>query len=99
MTEEDILVQYFSTKTDEGWQGYNPALYCGPNGYHNWGNNCPLGDLVDDYEMKDGSSFDWENPAEKANPYANRDAGFMPRSFMKVLHGESVPPMLWLLIR
>ena len=76
MTEEDILVQYFSTKTDEGWQGYNPALYCGPNGYHNWGNNCPLGDLVDDYEMKDGSSFDWNNAAEKANPYANRDARF-----------------------
>jgi hypothetical protein len=61
-TEEDILVQYFSTKTDEGWAHYNPALYCGPNGYHNWGNNCPLGDLVDDYEMRDGTSFDWTNP-------------------------------------
>ena len=72
-TEEDILVQYFSTKTDEGWAYYNPALYCGPNGYHNWGNNCPLGDLVDDYEMRDGTSFDWTNPAHKANPYANRD--------------------------
>jgi hypothetical protein len=24
--------------------------------------------------MKDGTAFDWENPAEKANPYANRDA-------------------------
>ncbi len=73
-TEEDILLQYFSSKSkDEGWQYYNPALYCGPNGYHNWGNNCPLGDLVDDYEMADGSRFDWSNPAHQADPYANRD--------------------------
>jgi hypothetical protein len=75
-SEEDILLQFFTPKTDENWDGYNPALYCGPNGYHNWGNNCPLGDLVDDYEMKDGSKFDWNNPAHKANPYANRDARF-----------------------
>ncbi|MFN8255602.1 MAG: RagB/SusD family nutrient uptake outer membrane protein [Bacteroidales bacterium] len=75
-TDEDILLQYFTPKTDEDWDGYNPALYCGPNGYHNWGNNTPLGDLVDEYEMKDGSSFDWNNPAQKANPYLNRDARF-----------------------
>lgn len=73
---EDILLQYFTPKTDEDWQGYNPALYCGPNGYHNWGNNVPLGELVDDYEMKDGSSFDWSNPAHKASPYTNREARF-----------------------
>lgn len=73
-TEEDILLQYFNTKTtNEGWAHYNPALYCGPNGYHNWGNNTPVGDLVDDYEMRDGSAFDWADPAQKANPYANRD--------------------------
>ncbi|MBN1791391.1 MAG: RagB/SusD family nutrient uptake outer membrane protein [Bacteroidales bacterium] len=73
-TDEDILLQCFNTKsTSEGWAHYNPALYCGPNGYHNWGNNTPLGDLVDDYEMRDGSTFDWTDPALKANPYANRD--------------------------
>jgi len=76
-TEEDILLQCFSPKTkDEGWANYNPALYCGPNGYHNWGNNCPLGDLVDDYEMRDGTVFDWNNPVQKANPYANREQRF-----------------------
>ena len=75
-TAEDILLQFFSPKTDESWSGYNPALYSGPNGYHNWGNNCPLGDLVDDYEMKDGSKFDWNNPAQKTNPYINRDSRF-----------------------
>ena len=73
-TSEDILLQFFSPKTDESWSGYNPGLYSGPNGYHNWGNNTPLGDLVDDYEMKDGSKFDWNNPTHKANPYNNRDA-------------------------
>ncbi|NEW80884.1 MAG: RagB/SusD family nutrient uptake outer membrane protein [Mariniphaga sp.] len=73
-SSEDILLQFFTPKTDEDWDGYNPALYCGPNGYHNWGNNTPLGDLVDDYEMKDGSKFDWTNPVQKANPYLKRDA-------------------------
>jgi hypothetical protein len=73
-TEEDILLQFFSSKNkDEGWQYYNPALYCGPNGYHNWGNNCPLGELVDDYEMSDGTPFNWSNPVHQANPYVNRD--------------------------
>jgi hypothetical protein len=92
MTEEDILVQYFSTKIDEGWQGYNPALYCGPNGYHNWGNNCPLGDLVDDYEMKDGSRFDWNNAAEKANPYANREARFYSTILYEGVPWRTRPP-------
>jgi hypothetical protein len=75
-TNEDILLQFFTPKTDEDWSGYNPGLYCGPNGYHNWGNNTPLGDIVDDYEMKDGTKFSWANATEKANPYAKRDARF-----------------------
>ena len=75
-TSEDILLQFFTPKTDENWDGYNPGLYCGPNGYHNWGNNTPLGDLVDDYEMKDGSKFDWANLTHKANPYVNSEARF-----------------------
>jgi hypothetical protein len=75
-TNEDILLQFFTPKTDENWDGYNPGLYCGPNGYHNWGNNTPLGDLVDEYEMKDGSKFDWSNLTHKANPYVKREARF-----------------------
>jgi len=85
-TSEDILLQFFTAKTDESWSGYNPALYCGPNGYHNWGNNTPLGDIVDEYEMRDGSKFDWANPAHKANPYAHRDQRF----YASVLY-EGVP--------
>jgi len=35
--------------------------------------NCPTQNLVDAFEMTDGSSFDWNNPAHTADPYANRD--------------------------
>jgi hypothetical protein len=73
---EDILLEYFTPKTGRSWSDYFPAKYCGPNGYHNWGNNTPLGDMVDDYEMKDGTSFNWSNPANLANPYAKREARF-----------------------
>lgn len=33
----------------------------------------PSQNLVDRYELKDGSTFDWSNPTHTANPYANRD--------------------------
>ncbi len=79
-TSEDILLQNFTPKTvedDSGWEdGYNPGLYEEPNGWHCWSCNTPLGELVDDYEMKDGSKFDWTNLVEKANPYLNREARF-----------------------
>ena len=48
----------------------------GPNGYGGWGGNVPLQNLVDDYEMTDGSAFNWNNPAQAAAPYANRDPRF-----------------------
>jgi starch-binding outer membrane protein, SusD/RagB family len=81
-TSEDIFVGFFLQKTDLGWDNYNPGLYNGPNGYHNWGGNTPIGQLADDYEMSDGSRFDWNNPAHKAAPYANRD----PRFYASVLY-------------
>lgn len=81
-TEEDIFVQHFTSTIDEDWDGYNPNLYCGPNGYHNWGNNCVLQEMVDEYEMADGSRFDWNNPAHAAAPYANRE----PRFYANVLY-------------
>lgn len=81
-TEEDIFVQHFTSTIDEGWDGYNPNLYCGPNGYHNWGNNCILQEMVDDYEMADGSKFDWNKSEHAAAPYANRE----PRFYANVLY-------------
>nr|WP_121272568.1 RagB/SusD family nutrient uptake outer membrane protein [Pedobacter schmidteae] len=36
----------------------------------------PTAELVDEFEMNDGSTFSWSNPAMAANPYANREQRF-----------------------
>lgn len=56
--------------------GIHFGINNGPNGYHNWAGNTPIQQLVDDYEMMDGSKFDWNNATHKADPYANRDPRF-----------------------
>lgn len=38
------------------------------------GGTNPSQNLVDDYEMLDGTPFDWNDPAKAAQPFANRDA-------------------------
>jgi len=73
MSQEVILSRFFLSTRDDG---YNPGLHNGPNGFHTWGGNTPIQNLVDDYRMADGSKFDWNNPAEAAAPYANRDPRF-----------------------
>lgn len=35
--------------------------------------NTPTQNLVDAFEMRDGTPFNWDNPAHAANPYLNRD--------------------------
>jgi hypothetical protein len=81
-SSETIMNRYFLTTRDDG---YNPGLHNGPNGYHTWGGNTPIQNLVDDYEMLDGSKFDWSDPAEAAAPYENRD----PRFNATILHDGS----------
>ena len=49
---------------------------------------CPTQNLVDAFEMKDGTAFDWNNPTMKANPYANRD----PRLGMTIVYNDMVWP-------
>lgn len=49
-------IQYLNL---QGNQARN-NLYWGPNGYNNWGNNEPLESLVREFEMKDGSAFQWD---------------------------------------
>ena len=71
-SKEGIFSRYFIKS--RGWEdGALPGLANGPNGYHNWGGNTPIQELVDDYEMADGSKFSWSNPTHAAAPYANRD--------------------------
>ena len=73
MSEEVILSRFFLSTRDDG---YNPGLHNGPNGFHTWGGNTPIQNLVDDYRMADGSKFDWNNPVVAGAPYANRDPRF-----------------------
>ncbi|KAA2242535.1 RagB/SusD family nutrient uptake outer membrane protein [Chitinophaga agrisoli] len=77
---ESIFSRYFTNNKDE--PGGDFGLYNGANGYHNWAGNTPTQSLVDDYEMSDGTAFDWTNPAHKANPYQNRD----PRFYASILY-------------
>ena len=56
--------------------GLHHGINNGPNGYHNWAGNTPIQQLVDDYEMLDGSRFDWNNPDHASSPYADRDPRF-----------------------
>ncbi|MDO6518617.1 RagB/SusD family nutrient uptake outer membrane protein [Zobellia uliginosa] len=71
-------------KQEDIWPlgGINFGLNNGPNGYHNWSTNTPLQLLVDDYEMMDGSKFDWDNPEHAKDPYADRD----PRFYATILY-------------
>lgn len=71
---ELIMARYFINAKQEN--GGRQGLFNGPNGYNNWAGNSPVQLLVDDYEMMDGSKFDWNNPEHAANPYENRDARF-----------------------
>src|SRR5213076_2829 len=73
MSQEVILSRFFLSTRDDG---YNPGLHNGPNGFHTWGGNTPIQNLIDDYRMTDGSKFDWNNPVEAGAPYANRDPRF-----------------------
>ncbi|NII84701.1 MULTISPECIES: RagB/SusD family nutrient uptake outer membrane protein [unclassified Pedobacter] len=74
---ELIFARYFIIQNN-----IKHAQQNGPNGYHNWAGNTPIGLLVDDYEMKDGSKFSWSNAAQKASPYQDRD----PRFYATVLY-------------
>ena len=72
---------------EDNWPlgGLHYGINNGPNGYHNWAGNTPIQLLVDDYEMMDGSKFDWNNPTEKTHPYQNRD----PRFYATIMYDGS----------
>lgn len=76
-TEEDIWYRFFIEEKSQQMIG----LYSGPNGYHGWGTQAPIGDMVDAYEMNDGTKFDWNNPEQATYPYRNRDQRFYAHIF------------------
>jgi hypothetical protein len=55
----------------------------GPNSYNAWAGNVPLQNLVDDYEMMDGTRItDANTTYDPQNPYRNRD----PRFYETILY-------------
>ncbi len=79
-TNELLFIRTFTLERLEGAQQH--GLRQGPNGYNNWAGNTPIQELVDDYEMMDGTRFNWNDPVHKADPYANRD----PRFYASILY-------------
>jgi len=89
--DKELLFQRTHTAlfvAEDNWPlgGIHYGINNGPNGYHNWAGNTPIQQLVDDYEMMDGSKFDWNNSAQKAEPYANRD----PRLGATILYDGAI---------
>lgn len=80
---EIIFGRYFIQSKNE--DGGRVGLFNGPNGYNNWAGNTPIQELIDDYEMMDGTKFDWNKPEHAKAPYDNRD----PRMKSTILYEGS----------
>lgn len=78
----DLIFERDFTANKDEYAGIYVGLANGPNGYHNWAGNSPVQLLVDDYEMMDGTKFDWTNATQQAAPYSNRD----PRFYATILY-------------
>ncbi len=76
---EDIMVRYVTSTTYN--VNYSWMNLSGPNGYHCRGSNAPIDNFVRDYERKDGTKFDWNNPVHAAAPYKYRDPRFYATIF------------------
>jgi len=72
----------YTKENDWPLGGLHVGINNGPNGYHNWSGNTPIQQLVDDYQLMDGNNFDWADPAQAADPFANRD----PRFYATILY-------------
>lgn len=71
-SDEDIFLKY-GDQLINAWQINLTPFSLLSVGYGGWATNTILGDLVDAFEMLDGSKFDWNNPTMASNPYKNRD--------------------------
>ncbi len=78
--EEDIFL--IARDNVNGSWPYTYWMKFMPNGWDGWAVHAPVNQLVDAYEMRDGSKFNWTNPAHKASPYTNRD----PRFYASILY-------------
>jgi starch-binding outer membrane protein, SusD/RagB family len=79
---EDIFLRYADPVNDLYYALGRTPEWQGAPGHGGTGVNAVLGNLVDAFEMNDGTKFSWSNPVQAANPYANRD----PRLKASVLY-------------
>jgi hypothetical protein len=83
--KESILSKYYVNASSDDWGSWYPRNNT-TNGYHGWTSSEPTQNLVDNYEMMDGTKFDWNNPVQASSPYENRD----PRFYASILY-DGVP--------
>lgn len=82
-TVEDIFIRFYDVAVPIIGENVNSlSLMNGPNGYGGQSNNAVTGNMVDAFERRDGTKFDWNNPAHAALPYAYRE----PRFYAYVLY-------------
>ena len=78
---DGIFLKYYVRASLDDWGSWYPRNNM-PNGYHGWTSSEPTQNLVDGYEMMDGTKFSWSNPTQAAAPYENRD----PRFYASILY-------------
>jgi starch-binding outer membrane protein, SusD/RagB family len=78
--KDNIFSKYYIRASSDDWGSWYTRNN-GTNGYHGWTSSEPTQNLVDDYEMMDGTKFDWNNPVHAAAPYENRDPRFYESVF------------------
>lgn len=80
---EVIFGRVFGNVFDDRYNTINrdlsPNGYDGGNGYSAYN---PTQQMVDAFQMKDGTDFSWSDPIKAAHPYDNRD----PRFYADILH-------------
>ncbi|MFT3947041.1 MAG: RagB/SusD family nutrient uptake outer membrane protein [Agriterribacter sp.] len=77
---ETILAKYYVNASTDDWGAWYPRNNT-TNGYHGWTSSEPTQNLVDNYEMMDGTRFSWSNPTHAAAPYENREPRFYASIF------------------
>src|SRR5580692_8992038 len=67
-----------------------------PNGYNGYSAYNVLEQMVEAFQMNDGSTFSWSNAAEAANPYQNRDPRFYADILSNGASFQGRPAQFWL---
>ena len=82
--DNEVIFRKYYTKA----QANRVNLFNSPNGYGGWGGNCPIQNLVDDYEMKETGKLPNEPDSgyDPSNPYEGRD----PRFYATILYNGAM---------